>query len=120
MEEFSLAQALTHKSHPLRRLESIFYKMILLIKLYTSVLTALSSLNDPLVVNYSVANINIFPQTCKDLRENVLLLSLGDDGLGDPNGIFYTVHIETGIHVVVEEVAGFIIGEIAEVIIEPL
>ena len=72
--------------------------MIFLIKLYTSVLTALSSLNDPLVVNYSVAKIvqieqktkfylsffemkpifdllrskiSIFPQTCKDLRKKL-------------------------------------------------
>ena len=59
-------------------------------------------------------------QVIWNLRGKMLLFSLIDDGLGDSDCIFDIVHVKVGIHVLVEEVAGFIIGEITEVIIEPL
>ena len=38
-----------------------------------------------------------FSSNHQGFEGKVLLLSLGDDSLGDPNGIFYTVHIEIGM-----------------------
>jgi hypothetical protein len=54
------------------------------------------------------------------LRRIILLLGFGDDGLGDFDGIFHIVQIEVGMHVIVEEFAGFIVGEAADIIAEPL
>ena len=45
--------------------------------------------------------------------------SLVDDGLGDIDGVLHIVHIEIGIHVVVEEVADFVVGESFDVFVEP-
>ena len=50
----------------------------------------------------------------------LLLVCLGDDSLGYLNGVWHIVHIEVAIQVVVDEVAGFIVVETADVITEPL
>ena len=49
----------------------------------------------------------------------MLLLGFVDNGLGNLDSIIYIVHVETCMHVVVEEVTGLIIVETADVIIEP-
>ena len=67
-----------------------------------------------------MAKVSISPQTTKDLRGNMLFFSLIDNGLGDSDGVFYTIHVEIGAHVVVEEVTSFVIREAFDVIAKPL
>ena len=50
----------------------------------------------------------------------MLTLCLIDDGLGDSDGVFYTIHVEFDTHVVVEEVTGFVVGKAFDVIAKPL
>ena len=38
----------------------------------------------------------------------------------DFDSIFDIVHVEVCMHVVVEEVAGFIVGETTDIVVEPL
>ena len=49
-----------------------------------------------------------------------LLLSLVDDGLRNSDGVINMIQIDFGMHVGVEEVTGFIVGKVFDIIIKPI